>query len=707
MGGGPFYNKNLDLINIPQEQKSHSMNSLYPTYNPEDFQIDPVPLVAPLLPPRPEAYRQERREYIARMIYTKSGFHSSGTHGFFTIFSKSMESIEILVSWIPEHLIDPIDISQFVELDGEVASDCDYPAFHLHIEEMTLLNDIYSIYMCPPTLEQSGSIEVTLKSGIVLGSVVYSSQAHWPGYDIIDILNTFAPIKSWNNYLYLVGEPPQNLITPDPSIYNTLATHNAPEIPSSIRQVREDLVAQRDALVNPLANTVKDAQWTILERLSRITQYSRDTASQVLDHPIAKMSLVAPHLQFLKNYANETLPDEQDRNFLGSDDLGKLLADAPELQGPEPIHTRRQPKISVEEWGHMFDHQGKLVVPVTQVKEMIFTRGLCQEIRADAWKFLLGAVPWQSTQDERQAILQSGEDAYYRIKATWFNDVEIQETEQFQMEKHRIDKDVHRTDRTQEAFESSDMPNPDPGMIMGTNSNLEILKDILVSYNFYNTELGYVQGMSDLLAPMFVIMDNEAQAFWAFTCFMDRMQSNFYIDQSGMLSQLKLLNDLIQFMDPALYKRFEETESTHLFFCFRWLLVWFKREFEWEDVIELWEVLWTDWLTDKMVLFIALAVLEIHRDKILNELGQFDEILRYINDLTGHIDLKSTLKKAEVLYYQFERKTKAMQHKSNKLKERLQERSVWNGPERLTLQADIEKLQIPKNLLTFIVPSKN
>lgn len=48
-----------------------------------------------------------------------------------------------------------------------------------------------------------------------------------------------------------------------------------------------------------------------------------------------------------------------------------------------------------------------------------------------------------------------------------------------------------------------------------------------------------------------------------------------------------------------------------------------------------------------------------------------------------------------------------MQHKGSKLKERLQERSVWNSPERLTLQADIEKLQIPKNLLTFIASSKN
>jgi hypothetical protein len=59
-----------------------------------------------------------------------------------------------------------------------------------------------------------------------------------------------------------------------------------------------------------------------------------------------------------------------------------------------------------------------------------------------------------------------------------------------------------------------------------------------------------------------------------------------------------------------------------------WILIAFKREFTFEDVLRLWEVLWTDYYTNGMVLFVALAVLESHRDVILRYLVEFDEILK-------------------------------------------------------------------------------
>ena len=158
---------------------------------------------------------------------------------------------------------------------------------------------------------------------------------------------------------------------------------------------------------------------------------------------------------------------------------------------------------------------------------------------------------------------------------------------------------------------------------------MEQMKDMLLTYNEYNRDLGYVQGMSDLLAPIYAVLQDDAMAFWAFKCFMDRMERNFLRDQSGMRSQLRTLDHLVQFMDPKLYAHLESADSTNFFFFFRMLLVWYKREFDWPDVLHLWEVLWTDYLSSGFHLFVALAILEKHRDVIMEHLKHFDEVLKY------------------------------------------------------------------------------
>jgi TBC1 domain family member 15 len=194
------------------------------------------------------------------------------------------------------------------------------------------------------------------------------------------------------------------------------------------------------------------------------------------------------------------------------------------------------------------------------------------------------------------------------------------------------EKDVHRTDRNVPIFAGEDIPHPDPESPfaeVGTNVHLEQMKDMLLTYNEYNRDLGYVQGMSDLLAPIYAVMQDDAVAFWGFQRFMDRMERNFLRDQSGMRSQLLTLDQLVQFMDPKLYRHLQSADSTNFFFFFRMLLVWYKREFVWMDVLHLWEVLWTDYLSSSFHLFIALAILEKHRDVIMTHLRHFDEVLKY------------------------------------------------------------------------------
>jgi len=81
-----------------------------------------------------------------------------------------------------------------------------------------------------------------------------------------------------------------------------------------------------------------------------------------------------------------------------------------------------------------------------------------------------------------------------------------------------------------------------------------------------------------------------------------------------MRDQLLSLDHLVQTLDPPLYNHLKERDSTNFFFFFRMLLVWFKREFEWDDVLSLWERLWTDYLSGQFVIFFTMAVLWSQRN---------------------------------------------------------------------------------------------
>lgn len=76
-----------------------------------------------------------------------------------------------------------------------------------------------------------------------------------------------------------------------------------------------------------------------------------------------------------------------------------------------------------------------------------------------------------------------------------------------------IEKDVNRTDRTMDFFKGDD------------SKGTEILRNLLMTYMMYNFNLGYVQGMSDLLAPILMEIQDEILSFWLFVKFMERIVS--------------------------------------------------------------------------------------------------------------------------------------------------------------------------------------
>ncbi|CAK7213850.1 GTPase activating protein [Sporothrix bragantina] len=462
----------------------------------------------------------------------------------------------------------------------------------------------------------------------------------------------------------------------------------------------------RDASMDPFMKFVKETGWNIMEKFSKVTTFTRNAAQNVLDDP-----RVPPQMRrFLRNPEVQTIQEEFDsaRIYLARWAMGMAeqsdrdrnqriwtAHDIMELEDTDvgefelvdsstglSLEERRKP-VTLKEWNSFFDGRtGRLSVTTDEVKERIFHGGLDADdgVRKEAWLFLLGVHDWYSTSDERKARTASLRDQYVKLKGIWWERLvdlggQGEEGEWWREQRGRIEKDVHRTDRNVVIFAGENIPHPDPDSPfadVGTNVHMEQLKDLLLTYNEYNRELGYVQGMSDLLAPIYAVVQDDALAFWAFVNFMERMERNFLRDQSGMRAQLLALDHLVQFMDPKLYEHLRKADSTNFFFFFRMLLVWYKREFEWLDVLRLWEGLWTDYLSSSFHLFIALAILEKHRDVIMMHLEHFDEVLKYVNELSGTMDLESTMVRAEALFRRFQRLVEAIDKQHNFPAPRLQ-----------------------------------
>uniref|UniRef100_A0A8C3SJ49 Rab-GAP TBC domain-containing protein n=1 Tax=Chelydra serpentina TaxID=8475 RepID=A0A8C3SJ49_CHESE len=139
------------------------------------------------------------------------------------------------------------------------------------------------------------------------------------------------------------------------------------------------------------------------------------------------------------------------------------------------------------------------------------------------------------------------------MKLQWKSVSEEQERRNSLLRGYRslIERDVSRTDRSNKFYQGSENP------------ALVLLHDVLMTYCVYNFDLGEPGAGG---------------------------HHNFEESQESMKRQLGQLGQLLRVLDPPLCDFLDSKESGSLCFCFRWLLIWFKREFAFEDVLQLWEV---------------------------------------------------------------------------------------------------------------------
>ena len=228
----------------------------------------------------------------------------------------------------------------------------------------------------------------------------------------------------------------------------------------------------QDAGMDPLTKVLKQARWSFLEKMSQVTTFTRKTAQDVLENP-----KVPPQVRrLMKNPEVQTLQDEFDsarvylarwamgiaeqgekdrmqRIWTAKDVLELENSDVGEFEildmeaGGMSLADKRKP-VSLKEWQDFFDAQtGRLQVTADEVKERIFHGGLnaSDGVRKEAWLFLLGVHEWDSTADERKAVMNSKRDEFVRLKGAWWermvdNSGTAEENEWWRDQKARIGK---------------------------------------------------------------------------------------------------------------------------------------------------------------------------------------------------------------------------------------------------------------------------
>ena len=245
--------------------------------------------------------------------------------------------------------------------------------------------------------------------------------------------------------------------------------------PMSIEAPRAASSGNRDAGMDPVTKALKQARWSFLEKMSQVTNFTRRTALDIVENP-----KVPPQVQrLIKNPEVQTLQDEFDsarvylarwamgiaeqsekersqRIFTAQDVLELEDTDVGEFElldmeaGNLSLGDKRKP-VSMKEWKGFFDAQtGRLQVAVDEVKERVFLGGLNSSdgVRKEAWLFLLGVYQWDSTADERKAMLNSKRDEFVRLKGAWWERMidgsgTSKETEWWKEQKGRIGRCLH------------------------------------------------------------------------------------------------------------------------------------------------------------------------------------------------------------------------------------------------------------------------
>uniref|UniRef100_A0A1A9X358 TBC1 domain family member 13 n=1 Tax=Glossina brevipalpis TaxID=37001 RepID=A0A1A9X358_9MUSC len=178
------------------------------------------------------------------------------------------------------------------------------------------------------------------------------------------------------------------------------------------------------------------------------------------------------------------------------------------------------------------------------------------------------------------------------------------------------------TKRSEETYEA---------MEEGQEAHWEVVQRILFLYAKLNPGQSYVQGMNEIVGPIYYVMASdpdpqyrehaEADCFFCFTALMAEVRDFFIktLDDSegGIKNMMKRLSQMLQERDLQIYEHLKSQELHPQYYSFRWISLILSQEFPLPDVVRIWDSVFSDEQRFQFLLKICCAMILIQRDQIL------------------------------------------------------------------------------------------
>ncbi|XP_029014925.1 TBC1 domain family member 16 isoform X2 [Betta splendens] len=389
---------------------------------------------------------------------------------------------------------------------------------------------------------------------------------------------------------------------------------------------------------------------------------SRESQYKILHFHHAGLDKLAEVFQQWKCCRETQLKDQvSDERSCMQFSIQRPTLPSAEMHPEEKLYRR----LDVTTWLRHLNQSGQ-VEEEYKLRKAIFFGGIDPSIRGEVWPFLLHYYAYDSSSQEREAWRLQKRGDYHGVQQRRWGTLNMaaapaakcsvshtrrhmlsmspeEHSEFWRKVQFTVDKDVVRTDRSNHFFRGENNP------------NVEIMRRILLNYAVFNPDMGYCQGMSDLVAPLLTEIQDESDTFW---CFVGLMENTIFISSprdEDMERQLMYLRELLRLMLPHFHHHLTRLgeDGLQLLFCHRWILLCFKREFPDTEALRMWEACWAHYQTDYFHLFLCVAIIVLYGEDVTEQQLATDQMLLHFSNLSMHMNGELVLRKARSLLYQF------------------------------------------------------